>query len=375
MNENESQASKDEKGPTPKGKSHSRWTNWGLFLASCFISLCILEAGMRLILPSLDSHEIYLPDPELGNVLRPGFEGQAQGVEVSINSHGLRSPEVSLEKPEGTFRILVLGDSWTYGVCIPQDQTYPAQLQKILEEKHPNRSIEVINTGLAGYETYNESVYFKRHGYQFEPDIVLVGYYPVNDFHDKKAKYERHAKEKAEHPLLYKIKRYPKTDMRTYQYFQYFRSLAKERLLEWWRGSPSFNAGAEELDSHYQLVWTDYYRDDFNGWKVAKESMKEIGDLSREIGAKTYMIVFPDLRDLKYYRTVLKDRFYPQLETAAVDAGFEVIDSTPVFEKYEGREEEIALGDRKGGGHPNAKGYTVIAEFLADRLEPEIPNE
>ncbi len=371
MGEDQSLDREESSSKEPIQKKTSRRSNILLFLGASLVAVFILEIGLRLILPSLDSHEMYVLDDEIGNRLRPNFHGIGKGVEVAINSQGLRSPEVPLDKPSGTFRILVLGDSWTFGVCVPQDETYPAHLQRILSERLPERSVEVINSGVSGYETYNESVYFKREGYKFQPDLVLIGYYPVNDIHDKKKKYERHRKERSDHPLLYRIKRYPKTDLLTYQYFQYVRSSLKDRLIEWWVGSPSFDAGPEELDAHYKVEWTSLYRDDFSGWQVAKQSLIDIADLSQEIGAKTALAVFPDLRDLKYYRLTLKARFLPVLEQAAETAKIPVIDTAPLFIDYEGKESEIVLWNRKGSTHPNGKGYRLIAEFLAERLIEE----
>lgn len=346
----------------------SPWFTAVHLLAVILVCLILLEMGMRFLLPTLDGREMVAFDPELGSVLRPGFEGVAQGVHVSINSHGLRSSEIPLEKPEGVYRILVLGDSWTFGVCVPQDKTYPAQLEHLLQSRHPHRRIEVINSGVSGYETYNESVYFRRSGWLFEPDLVLIGYYPVNDIHDKREKFKERARLQEENPLLFAIRRYPKENLQSYHYFQYGRSWMKDRILDWWRGTPSFDAGPEELDQHYKGEWTSLYSGDYSGWGLVQESLMDIGNLSREIGAKPVLAVFPDMRSLKHYRLSLRDRFFPQLESAANEAGLSVIDVFPAFAPYEDREEEIALWERKGSTHPNAKGYRIIAEFLLDRI-------
>lgn len=362
----------NEPRPTDARFVRSIWFSVVHLLAVVLICLILLEMGMRMILPTLDGREMVAFDPELGSVLRPGFEGVAQGVHVSINSHGLRSPETTLEKPDGVFRVLVLGDSWTFGVCIPQDQTYPAQLEKTLQSNHPNLRIEVINSGVSGYETYNEAVYFRRSGRFFRPDLVLIGYYPVNDIHDKREKFRERARLQEENPLLFALKRYPKEKLQTYHYFQYGRSKVKDRIGEWWTGSPPYDAGPEELDQHFKVEWTSLYSDDYSGWGLVQESLGEIAELSREIGAEPVLAVFPDIRSLKHYRLSLRDQFFPQLEEAALKSGLSVIDVFPAFAPYEDREEEIALWERKGSTHPNEKGYRIIAEFLADRLQDRI---
>ena len=68
----------------------------------------------------------YVSDPLLGECLNPGYDGYFAGVPVGINSLGFRDTrEYALEKPRGTFRILVLGDSVTFGHGALYETTYP----------------------------------------------------------------------------------------------------------------------------------------------------------------------------------------------------------------------------------------------------------
>jgi hypothetical protein len=101
--------------------------------------------------------------------------GKAEySVIVEHNSMGLRSPEVPKRKPPGRVRVLVLGDSMTYGLGADNDETYSARL----EQFHPD--LEVINGGVPGYSTAEELLLLQELGLDLEPDIVLVGFY-TND--------------------------------------------------------------------------------------------------------------------------------------------------------------------------------------------------
>jgi hypothetical protein len=76
---------------------------------------------------------------------------------ANINSHGLRDEEFSLAKPADRFRILALGDSFTYGHGVRSEETYVKQLEAMLNHKLGNRGIryEVLNAGVPGYKSWS----------------------------------------------------------------------------------------------------------------------------------------------------------------------------------------------------------------------------
>lgn len=91
-----------------------------------------------------------------------------------ISSQGLRNDEVTIPKPKGTFRILVLGDSVAYGVDVPRNGTFSNRLEDRLRKQFG--SVDVINSGVAGYTAYNELQYYLTKGREFEADIVMVAF-------------------------------------------------------------------------------------------------------------------------------------------------------------------------------------------------------
>lgn len=114
------------------------------------------------------------PDPILGYELTPRAQGFAWGCNVRINSLGMRDREYSLKKPAGTKRILVLGDSITFGNFLPLDATYPKRLEASC--RLAGRRVEVLNLGVGGYDTLQEVAFLERRGLVCEPDLVVVGY-------------------------------------------------------------------------------------------------------------------------------------------------------------------------------------------------------
>lgn len=98
------------------------------------------------------------------------------------NSFGLRSPETSLQKPSGVYRILFLGDSFTHGYGVHADASFPSLVEKKLNEKFKgNPKIEVINSGVPNYSPLIEYLYLKNEGIQFDPDLVILEF-DLTDF-------------------------------------------------------------------------------------------------------------------------------------------------------------------------------------------------
>ena len=99
-------------------------------------------------------------------------------VEITTNSQGFRNtiPSINSEK-----KILILGDSYTFGVYIEDENTYSSRLSKLINKKH---KYEVINAGFASGHTPDQqyswfSNFIKNNGC---PEIVILGFFLGNDF-------------------------------------------------------------------------------------------------------------------------------------------------------------------------------------------------
>ncbi len=107
---------------------------------------------------------------------------------ASTNSLGTRGKDFSKDKKEGTYRILFLGDSMTFGWGVEDDQTYPALVEKYLNDSGVGgkySKVETINAGFAdGWSIDDYYVYYKEIGSKFKPDLVIVDFFPYNDISD-----------------------------------------------------------------------------------------------------------------------------------------------------------------------------------------------
>ncbi len=98
------------------------------------------------------------------------------------NSQGFRNQEeIPYQKSKGEVRVLVLGDSHTFGYEVNQQETYSAVAQELLRKNGWNAT--VINAGLSGTGTAEQLVFFEQEGINYQPDYVVLGFFS-NDFDD-----------------------------------------------------------------------------------------------------------------------------------------------------------------------------------------------
>lgn len=154
---------------------------------SCLLTIVLIELALAVAYPipfSIETNMYYEADPHTGFRLKPNGIGHFQmGISANANSMGLRDREFSLKKPAGTFRILVIGDSFTVGANVREEQTYAKALERKLRDAWgPN--IEVVNSGVGGWNPPQYEAYYEHYGYQFEPDLILIGFFVGNDAFD-----------------------------------------------------------------------------------------------------------------------------------------------------------------------------------------------
>ena len=128
----------------------------------------------------------FLSDPVRGQRLAPNYDGWFAGVPVHINSLGCATrASTQLAKGPNTFRILVLGDSVTFGHGSVYEHTYPFLLEQRLKAWRPDVDWQVWNAAVPGYNTSQELAHLLEVGDRFQPDLVIVGFFD-NDLIDNR---------------------------------------------------------------------------------------------------------------------------------------------------------------------------------------------
>ncbi len=133
------------------------------------------EAALRL-------RKLVMEHPYLIGVPRPGGAATVRGKSATINSHGYRGAEFARPKPRGVFRVLAIGGSTTFDVCVTNDAaTWTRRLEEDLRRRFPTRSIEVVNGGAPGYTTLEMLLKLEITDLEaVDPDLV-VAFAGLND--------------------------------------------------------------------------------------------------------------------------------------------------------------------------------------------------
>jgi lysophospholipase L1-like esterase len=181
-----------------------------LYLSVPFILLFVLlglaEVTLRLTCVPLDPIELLVTapqqraafledqpvrafqgDPLLLWALRPNLDHVIWNLTmVSTNAQGLRYPYTVGPKTAGTFRILCLGDSVTFGFRVPRVlprapteynpswQGYPALVEERLRTENPGRQIEVVPLAVPGYTSHQGLAWLRRDIDRYTPDLVTA---------------------------------------------------------------------------------------------------------------------------------------------------------------------------------------------------------
>ncbi|MEA3444477.1 MAG: acyltransferase family protein [Bacteroidota bacterium] len=93
---------------------------------------------------------------------------------VKTNSHGFNSPEINLaHKDSDIYRIFVIGDAFSMPEGLPYKKAYPFLLEQKLQDKFPEKNIEVINGGVTGYGPNEMYAFCNKYIEIVKPDLII----------------------------------------------------------------------------------------------------------------------------------------------------------------------------------------------------------
>ena len=310
-----------------------------LFSLSTLLTIGIGEISLRLL--------------DVSNEIKTDVNWMAKN--YTVNSWGHRSDqEYMLEKPEGKFRVLVLGDSMTAGLGIKNvKNTYPKKLEYYLNKKLEVPKFEIINTGHPAWSTDNELFDLFANGFKFQPDMVILGYFhnDINDFRDSDSpRADFLSCDVGEVELI--SDKGPLKNLLKQSHLYKFVNLKINRLLEKIGNKPKFT---DCIKAAYSSI----------GWDMLKVYLDAINMACVIRNVKLVIGVIPLMYQL--------DDNYPIPEVHSKIMGYCKERSIECIDFYEdgfkGLDEKsliISENDR----HLNADGAEVVAHAIYKKLEP-----
>lgn len=300
------------------------------------------------------------------------------GTEVSFNSAGLRDREHSLKKPDGTFRILVLGDSFMEAYQVAFEESLSGLLEQSLNASG-ERSVEVVNAGVSGWGTDDELRFLTMYGLDYEPDLVLVAMTLHNDVRDNLRQWWH----TLDADTLVALPAAP-VPWPTYALLQVkvFLTVHFEvmQLLREVTNAREGRAQGDALATHVVRLFQDPMPDQTRfGFALTNRLVERVRDVAAGSGAATAVVLLPleyQLSDERFADFVARSAIAPErmslrrpqeLVSAAADsAGIPVIDLLPAFRAH--AVDSSAPLYLSWDGHWNEAGHRLAADVVVREL-------
>ena len=406
---------------TPASTSRSRVFVQKLLLIflGFFSGALVVEIALRLAGYSFP--EFYQVDEYRGYALRPRAQGwyRKEGeAYVTINSDGLRDREHTKGKPQNTFRVALVGDSYPEALPVSLESTFWLVMERKLQDcdAASGRTIEVINFGVSGYGTAQELITIRERVWQYQPDLVLLAVTTSNDITDNSRalkgtdrvpyfvlrqsqlvlddSYRRSRSFRFQQSRIAYIGRWFRNNLRVVQALGQAHSALRIRFTSWRQHlttSPKTESQPEKksdllarsaelgndnlvYSAPQNQVWID-------AWLVTESLLKQINQEVGERGAKLVVVtlsnapqVIPDPNVRKRFteRFMVDDLFYPdhRLKTLFESESIPVVVLAPELQTYAELNEVFlhGFGENLGSGHWNVAGHRVAGELLAQKI-------
>jgi hypothetical protein len=318
------------------------------FVSVELVYRAVLKARYRAQVAAFTSETWQLvPDSPLIFRLPASHDGRArmlsadEYVPYRTNADGFRDAPRGAKR-QGVPRVLVLGDSYTFGWGIVDGEAYPQRAEALLRER--GLDAEVINAGVPGYNTEQESFLLDELMPKYRPDMVVVGYV-MND---------------AEPQM-----NVPQPPAITYRYaLSWMWEDARELVMQRLGGLPMWSSPNKAQPSY---DYAQGFSAESRKWRESKAALSRMSVACRRSGMPLLVMILPDFTqwfDANYPDTVI----HRAVADWSRELGIESVDLMPRFQGQDHRLFPI-LTD----GHPNARAHEMIAGILRDWVVADLP--
>lgn len=319
----------------------------------------------------------YKLDQDLIFSLEPNYKGIYKTddfIENAItNSFGFRDTEVK-QKNHNTIRIIAVGDSFTYGHGISENElTFPSQLAGKLKNTIQGKSVEVINTGVSAYSPDQEYRFIQAKILGLEPDIIIWALNP-NDVYNL-------LDTTGYFPSLYDLDTTGNllaTSAKTTSL--YLKGLISDKLPDVLRRSRTLMLIASIIDKFPELnrirLIPQKERFTWAQRKLTKEVLSA-SDFAKFHKIKLIIVLIPtkdvytDARKAKFVQQFL---YQPIIDIRKVGVSYYDLgeEMTDIYRKESQNENGILSNFYKIDYHINEKGAQLVANLIAEHIKDEI---
>ncbi|CAA7612116.1 GDSL-type esterase/lipase family protein [Magnetospirillum sp. UT-4] len=316
----------------------------GLSVLVLAVSLASLEILVRLLNASGTNYDIEMwrysveltrheaANPDVGVEHLPGKSAVLQNTEIKINAMGFRDRDYPVAtKPEGVYRILVLGNSITFGWGVPAAEVYTEVVEDTLNAE--GRRVEIINAGVANHNVKRQIAHFKAVGASLDPNLVVLSLF-VNG--------PQPSASGGNNPI-----------MRNSQ----LAVMAWSRL--------NFLSAKLGLQDSYRVRYERLFADESEPWRQARD---EVAWLARECRARGITLVITMTPDLHYLNDYPFQAIHDKVRDLAAEVGAGYLDFLDGLRGIDAR----TLWNMPGDPHPNAKGHAIMANQLLSYLGAKV---
>ncbi len=265
--------------------------------------------------------------PDVVEEHRHGGEAFLMGARVRTDGDGFRRADPATEAGRGTAdrRVVALGDSLTFGWGVPEGQTYPDQLERLLADACAGkRRARVVNAGIGNCNTSMEVARYKACiRPSLRPDWLIVGF----SFNDAEP-----TPVPEDSPLLW--------------------NSALVAL-----GYARFLRVSDPALKDYSSYYAGLFQDGRPGWEATKSALRALGESLEKEGIPGTMLLMPELHD-PHARGIAEA--FARVAAVARESGLEVIDATSEFPPGSARRYWVSPED----AHPDAAGQALFAQAL-----------
>ncbi len=327
-----------------------------LFLLELFFRSYMGKTSGKVIPLSLKIHK-KVTNPNLKYTLIPNSSVFQDNVRYKINSYGIRDYPDHNPYIEKGYKIAAVGDSFTFGLGVELKDTWPKQLERIINQQKKGVSpYYVFNFGVMGYDLTQNIENIREKVIKTKPDLIIIGYC-INDV-------GIFSREFTEINYFKGYRDFMKTGIGIID-----KILSKSRLFQFIKNrlymkktNRSFKKIKKPKDAIIALRkgYHNYLEELYNNKEIVKrlrEKFKELKNISDTYKIPVLIVLFPELKDFKNYRFYHAAKIIKEISK---ENGFYFLDLFPCVDKY--KEEEVRLNPVNL--HPNPFGYKLFSNCI-----------